>query len=443
MLEALRAGIWAGPAQARKVAAAARSLPRAAGSAPEVRDLLLEGYSARFTVGYREAVAPFRAAIAALLADDLDPAMPRRWFSLGIVAAGSLWDDQAMLDISERSVRNVRTLGALSHLPVALFLRAILDALAGRFDDARRRRAEVRELIAASRSPGTVGISSRSDGLLLALGGRPSEARAVGVTQVHESTARGQGWLADVGRHIVAVADMSDGHYDAAVTAALPVIEDDSAFTAEWTLPELVEAATRSGDRDVAARAFETLSERALAAGTPWGLGLRARCQALLADGADAEDAYREAISQLRHSRALVDLARTHLLYGQWLRRAKRRRDARHQLRTAHDMFTAMGAEGFAGQAAAELRASGERAHARGPQATFNLTPREASVAELAAEGSSNNEIAAQLFISPNTVEYHLGKVFRKLHVTSRGQLARRLGTAADDVGQRGGKDDA
>jgi len=172
---------------------------------------------------------------------------------------------------------------------------------------------------------------------------------------------------------------------------------------------------------------FKTLSERTLAAGTPWALGLRARCEALLDEGEHAEDAYLEAISQLRRCRAMVDLARTHLLYGQWLRRAKRRRDARHELRTAHDMFAAMGADGFAERAATELRATGERARARTPETTFDLTPQEARVADLAAGGSSNNEIAAQLFISPSTVDYHLRKVFRKLNVTSRTQLARSL----------------
>jgi DNA-binding CsgD family transcriptional regulator len=265
------------------------------------------------------------------------------------------------------------------------------------------------------------------EGLLLAYRGRTSAARAAGLAQIHESTARGQRWLADEGRSIVAVADVCAGDYEEAVNAARPVIDDDPSLTAEATLPELIEAATRSGNREAAFGAFETLSERALAAGTPWALGLRARCRALMDDSGQAEDAYTESISQLQQCRAIVDLARTRLLYGQWLRRANRRRNARQQLRAAHDMFAAMGADGFAEQAATELRATGERARARVPQTTFDLTPREGRVAELAAEGSSNNQIAAQLFISPRTVEYHLAKVYRKLNVTSRSQLTRRL----------------
>src|SRR5262249_14485091 len=151
------------------------------------------------------------------------------------------------------------------------------------------------------------------------------------------------------------------------------------------------------------------------------------RCQALLDEDSTAEAAHVEAISQLKRSRAALDLARAHLLYGQWLRRVKRRRDARRQLRIADDMFQAMGAEGFAEQAGSELRATGERARARTPGTELDLTPQEARVAKLAADGATNNEIAEQLFLSPRTVDYHLGKVFRKLGVTSRTQLAHQL----------------
>lgn len=352
-----------------------------------------------------------------------------RCFELGASAASSLWDDQAFHDIGERWVQSARTQGAFASLPVALGFLAVSDWLAGHFDDADERLAEMSDLMAASQSPPILGIRSHSVGLVLAYRGRTSEARAAGVAQMHESTTRGQRWLAGNGRYIIALAEVCSRNYEAAVNAALPVIEDDLFLTAEATLPELIEAATRSGNRGAAARAFSTLSERALAAGTPWALGLRARCQALLDGGRNAEDAYLESISQLKRCRAVVDLARTQLLYGEWLRRANRRRDARQQLHTAHDMFSAMGADGFASQAAAELRATGERARTRAPQTNFDLTPRETRVAELAAEGQSNNQIAEQLYISPRTVEYHLGKVYRKLNVTSRSQLALRLAT--------------
>jgi DNA-binding CsgD family transcriptional regulator len=255
-----------------------------------------------------------------------------------------------------------------------------------------------------------------------------AEARAAGAAQVRESTERGQGGPADIGRSIIALADVCAGDYDAAIDVATTVVRNDSAFVTEMVLLELIEAAWLSDRRDEAASAFGILSERALAAGSPWAIGVRARCQALLRDGdLAAEDSYLEAISHLRRSRAAFELGRAHLQYGEWLRRAKRRRDARVQLRAAHARFDAMGAQAFAERAAGELAATGERALPRTMAATFDLTPQEARVAALAADGATNNQIAAQLFVSPRTVEYHLSKVFTKLGVSSRAQLARRL----------------
>jgi DNA-binding CsgD family transcriptional regulator len=434
MLLALQAAIWAGPAQTREIARAARVFPRVPEASASVGDLLLEGYSARFTLGYQAAVQPFRAAVTALLADDLDPAVGLRWFALGTAAAGSLWDDQATFDLSDRWVKMARAAGAFTTLPVALAFHAVSESMAGHFREADTRWALVLEMLTISRGPGVLGVNSRSSGLLLAYRGHLTEARATGLAQVRESAERGQGGPADIGRYIVALADLFGGDYAAAMSYAQTVIENDPAYTAEGALPELIEAAVRAGDREVAATAHKTLSERTLAAGTPWALGLRARCEALLAEGADAEGSYQESISQLKRCRMAVDLARTHLLYGQWLRRAKRRRDARQELRTAHEMFAAMGADRFAERAAAELRATGERARARAPETAVDLTPQETRVADLAASGASDSEIAAQMFISPSTVDYHLRKVFRKLNVTSRTQLAGRLlsGPAAD-----------
>ncbi len=420
MLLALQAAIWAGPAQTREIARAARVFPRVPRTPASVSDLLLEGYSARFTLGYQASIPPFRAAVTALVADDLDPAVGLRWFALGAAAAGSLWDDQATFDLSDRWEKMARAAGAFTTLPVALAFHTASETMAGHFREADTRWAMMLEVLTVSSGPGVLGVNSRSNGLLLAYRGHLTEARATGLAQVRESAARGQGGPADIGRYIVAMADLFGGDYAAAMSYAQTVIEDDPAYTA--------------GDYEAAATAHKTLSERALAAGTPWALGLRARCEALLAEGADAEGCYLESISQLKRTRMAIDLARTHLLHGQWLRRAKRRRDTRHELRTAHDMFAAMGADWFAKQAAAELRATGERACARTPETAVDLTPQETRVADLAAAGASDSEIAAQLFISPSTVDYHLRKVFRKLNVTSRTQLAGRLlsGPAAD-----------
>jgi DNA-binding CsgD family transcriptional regulator len=427
LLAALRAAAWAGPAEIRKVASAMVPPARPAGSALRATDLLVAGYQARYTKGYIAAVTPLRAALRALAADDLDARTGLECFGPGAVAAGSLWDDQALLDITDRWLRLSRKLGALTELLFALDFRGMADSLAGHLDLASDRWTEMRELMAATHTSGTPGLASRGPGLLQALQGKTAQPAAAAQAQIREATARGQDGAADYGRYIAAIADLSSGQFEAALDAASRVVRDDIAFTTEQALPELIEAAIRAGQHDAAARAFDILAQRTTAAGTPWALGLRARCQALLADSNSAEDAYNEAISHLQDSHAALDLARAHLLYGQWLRRAKRRIDARHHLRTAHTMFQNIGADGFAVQAASELRASGERARARTPETELDLTPQETRVAALAGDGATNSEIAAQLFISPGTVEYHLAKVFRKLGITSRTQLASQL----------------
>ena len=424
LLAALNAAMWAGRPETSKIATIT---PPSPSSTPGVSDLLLAGYRARLTRDYDAAAAPLHAAVETLRTADLDPVPRMMWFDMGFGAAGCLWDDQALIDISGRWVRVARKRGAMNMLPMALGSRAFVGSVTGRFDQAADCWTEMRELTAAGLNPGVFGINSRSEGLLLAYRGEITKAREAGLAQIREATARGQGLLADIGRSIIAIADNRAGQFEAAVDAALPVVQDGTAFTAEATLPELIEAAVRSDQPEVARSAFANLAVRTRAAGTPWAHGIGARCRALLEDGSDAEAAYLEAISQLGLSHAVVDLARAHLLYGQWLRRTKRRRDARHQLRTAEDMFHAMGAAGFAEQAASELRASGERARARTPKTEFDLTVQEARVAKLAADGATNGEIAEQLFISPSTVDYHLGKVFRKLGVRSRTELAHRL----------------
>jgi DNA-binding CsgD family transcriptional regulator len=192
-------------------------------------------------------------------------------------------------------------------------------------------------------------------------------------------------------------------------------------------LPELIEAAVRTGNPGMAGEAVDRLTETARAGGTEHGLGIEARSRALLSEGEAAEGYYREAISRLGHSRRRPELARAHLLYGEWLRGERRRSEARDELRTALEMFAAMGMEAFAGRARVELRATGERARPRGPGAPAVLTPQEAQIARMVAGHLTNREIAARLFISASTVEYHLRKIFRKLGVTSRTQLARTL----------------
>jgi DNA-binding CsgD family transcriptional regulator len=427
MTAAMRVAIWAGPVETKEIATAAAALPPAVRAEPRVCDLLLDGFTARFTAGYNAAIEPFRAALRVTRSDVPGRVIELRWCEMCVIAALSIWDADSVIDITNRLLRAARSQGALAVLPDALALQATADCVTGRLADAQDRWTEMREIIAASRSATVVGLDSLSEGMALVYTGRIAEARAVGAARIRESTSRGQGGVADAGRAIVAMADVWAGDYSAAMDAAAAVVQDDVPFIAEATLPELIEAAARSGRSSEAMSAFDNLSERALAVGTPEALGIRSRCAALLDEGEGAEASYQQAISHLERGRAAVELARAHLQYGEWLRRGKRKRDARRELRTARDMLDAMGAKGFAARAAAELLATGERARSRTPAATLDLTAQEARVAGLAAEGETNNQIAAELFISPRTVEYHLSKVFTKLGVSSRAQLARHI----------------
>ncbi len=216
--------------------------------------------------------------------------------------------------------------------------------------------------------------------------------------------------------------------YDDALAAAEQASEDPrELWFSNFGLIELIEASSRTGRNERAAEALEILAESTRASGTPWALGVEARSRALLADGDQAEKLYREAIDRLEPTRLRVDLARALLLYGEWLRRERRRVDAREALRVAYDHFSSCGMEAFADRARIELRATGEHVRERSVDTIDQLTPQEAQVSRLVAQGNTNREIAAQLFISPSTVEYHLGKVFRKLDVKSRTQLASRI----------------
>jgi DNA-binding CsgD family transcriptional regulator len=217
------------------------------------------------------------------------------------------------------------------------------------------------------------------------------------------------------------------GRYEEALAAAQRATEHEDLGVFGWALVELVEAGVRSGTREVAASAFDRLSERTHASATDWALGIEARSRALLSDSQSAGPLYWEAIERLARSRIALHLARAHLLYGEWLRRERRRTDAREQLRTAHEMFITMGADGFAERTRRELQATGETARKRSVETRSELTPQETQVAQLARDGLSNPEIGARLFISPSTVQYHLRKVFMKLDINSRMHLARAL----------------
>jgi ATP/maltotriose-dependent transcriptional regulator MalT len=219
---------------------------------------------------------------------------------------------------------------------------------------------------------------------------------------------------------------------DAARSARQATSSPVGFWVSEWALPELVEAAMRVGDMELARDALERLAATTQPAGTDFALGIEARSRALLRDGSAADNLYRQAIKSLNRTQLRPELARAHLLYGEWLRRENRRVDAREQLRAAHEMFSRMGAAAFAERARRELSATGETVRKRTVETLGELTTQEAQVARLAAQGRTNPEIAALLFLSPRTVEYHLHKVFPKLGISSRRELRRVLPAAED-----------
>ena len=430
LLEAMAAAIYfrrpGSLQEPRQVALAARAAP----PVPErtTADLLLDGFAARFTDGYEAAVPDFRRAITALRAS-----ADVRWFMLGCLAAGELWDLDGWHDLASRWVALARQRGALTTLPVALLLLLNgAEVSAGRLSATEAIHQEAAEISAATGNPGLMGTATRRDDLLSAWRGREAETRAGAAAREREELERGVGGGSVIASYALTVLEIGLGHYQAALPHAWRVYQDDLYFGC-FVLPEVVEAAARAGDHEAASAALDRLERRATASGTPHALGLLARSQALMAQADDAEGRYLEAIAQLGASMARPDLARAHLLYGEWLRRQRRRPEARAQLRTALDMLGAMGLDAFAGRARAELAALGERLseHGQDPAAERpreRLTAQEERIARLVAGGASNSDAAAQLFLSPSTIDYHLRKVFRKLGVTSRTQLVRALG---------------
>jgi DNA-binding CsgD family transcriptional regulator len=269
--------------------------------------------------------------------------------------------------------------------------------------------------------------------VLAAWRGKEQQTSEVIEASIRDATTRGEERVITQAEYATAVLRNGLGHYRVALAAVQGASQYEELLSV-WLLPELVEAAARSGERQLAAAALQRLAERTRASGTDCGLGIEARFRALLSEAEVAERLYREAIDRLSGTRAATDLARARLLFGEWLRRERRRLEARRQLRTAHELFTSMGAEAFAERAARELLATGERARRRTVETASQLTAQEAQIARLAYEGHSNSEIGARLFISPRTVEYHLHKVFSKTYFSSRSQLVRVLPVSAEQV---------
>jgi DNA-binding CsgD family transcriptional regulator len=428
LLEAFEAAHWAGSlttgAGMPEVARAARAAPRLPSPLAPAPALLLDGLSTLLTAGHRAGVPLLRRAITALAAAELRPDDGLRWLGLGSYAAGELFDDDAVRVLTTRWVDLARAQGALTTLPTALAFSGGYEVFAGRFSAADARFEEGRQISAATGNPGVVGATAPQQLLLVAWRGHESETRALAASLIRDATGRGQGKVVAFCNAATTVLELGLGNYDAALASALSVTADDPFYLGTQVLADLVEAAARTGSSDAAGLALERLAGRAAVSGTDLAKGMLARSRALLAGGADAERLYQAAVDRLKRTDAAPQLARAYLLYGEWLRRRRRRRDARDTLRVAHELFQAIGAHAFAERARNELLATGERARKRSVETLDDLTPREVQIARLASEGARNPEIAAQLFISPSTVAYHLRKVYRKLGINSRNELA-------------------
>jgi DNA-binding CsgD family transcriptional regulator len=425
-LEALLAAMWDGglnsPGGVRGAAEAARAAPPGP-DPPRAVDVLLDALALRFTQGYAAAPALTRA-LQLLLDLNVGTDEARRWLRLASgrvsqIIALDLWDAESLHALAAGQIQVARDTGALVHLQFALNYLARTHILASEPAMAAQLIEEDRLIADVTGNPPLADTAM----MLAAWRGQEAQASELVEATLQEATARGLGRLVDFAAYANSVLYNGLGRHDAARDAAQRAFERDQLGYGPLIVPELAEAAARTGDMAPVRAALEWLSERTRVTRTAWALGIQARVRALLSDGEAAENCYRESIDHLGRTRVRVELARAHLLYGEWLRGQNRRADAREQLRAAYQMLTAMGADGFAERAARELRATGERVRSRTTETPAQLTAREAQIARLAGDGLSNPEIAAQLFMSPRTVEYHLHKVFSKLDIGSRSQL--------------------
>ncbi len=426
-LEVLAAGLYGGRIVSgtvlREAATAARAAP-AAPQPPSPIDLLMDGLALLITEGYAASAPPLKRAVSAFCSEDISAEEALRWLWSVCSTAVRLWDDRSWDLLLSRYVALARDTGALGALPVALNQRAGLFVFQGDFAAAAALIDEAAAITDATASR----LPPYSAVILAAYRCREREFTDLVEACTDEASSQRDGRGPALLDWVTAVFYNSVGRYRDALSAAQRASEDPFELVfSMWGRVELIEATVRNGTPEQAADALERLSQATDASGGDWALGIHAYARALLSEGEAADRLYREAIERLGRTSIRTSLARAHLIYGEWLRRQQRRSDAREQLRIAHQMFTAMGAEGFAERARRELLATGETARKRSVENAGKLTVQEAQVAELAREGLSNLEIGARLFISPRTVEYHLGHVFTKLGINSRMQLHRAL----------------
>jgi DNA-binding CsgD family transcriptional regulator len=446
-LESIWAAICASnlgrPGGARQAAQAARAAPPSPGP-PGAMDVLLDAVTLRFTEGYAAAAATLTRAFELLVALEADAGEARPWFWLaggraGTMIAQELWDFESWYAVAAHQVQAARDAGALVHLQFALNFLAQVHILRGELDATARLTEEDRLIAQAT---GNLPVTYAAM-MLAAWRGREHETSELVELTTWWATSQGTGVLAGLAASASAVLANSLGRYDTARDAAWKVFERDDMAFGPVVVAELAEAAARTGEVTLVRAALDWLSERTRVTRTAWALGIEARIRALFSEGEAADRFYQESLSRLGRTRIRAELARSHLLYGEWLRRQGRRTQAREQLRTAYQMLEEMGMAAFAERARRELRATGETARKRTAPAVRTagastaLTAQEVQVARLARDGLSNPEIGARLFISPRTAQYHLGSVFTKLGISSRSQLGYVLPVDPNTAGPR------
>jgi DNA-binding CsgD family transcriptional regulator len=417
------AGALAGAGGLLAVSRAASAAPRPAGPL-RPSDLLLDAYAALITDGRAAAAPMLRRALSAFVGSEASAEEGLRWGWLFPTAPVVLWDDASWHAGAVRQLQLERDAGALARLPFDLTALAMLVGWSGDFAGAASLIAEG-DVVAEATGTLFPPIAAM---LLAALRGREAEARTSIDATIASATGGGQGVAIQSACWVAAVLYNGLGRYEEALVSARRASDDTPELhVSTWALVELIEAATRSGHAQLAASGVERLVVATRVGGTDWALGIEARSRALLSEGEAADALYREAIDRLRRTRFRPELARAHLLYGEWLRGQNKRIEAREQLRTAHQMFDRIGMEAFARRTERQLLATGERTRKRTVETTDQLTAQELQVARMARDGLSNPEIGGRLFISPRTVKYHLQKVFTKLEISSRGELDRVL----------------
>ncbi|HEY1970776.1 MAG TPA: LuxR C-terminal-related transcriptional regulator [Pseudonocardia sp.] len=426
-LDAWSAALFAGPLVTTGSLLDVSRAARSAGPSPEpvrASDLLLDGLALLFTEGRDAAVPMLERAATAFASAHIPVEEVLRWGWLATAAAAAVWDFPTCRAVATRQVEVARASGALAVLAVGVNVLGQVVALAGDFGGAVSLIAEARAVTEATETH----VASYGMLVFSALLGREDEAFPLIDATIERATAEGQGIAVQYAHWARSVVLNALGRYEEALTSAEQASDDTpELFVAAWALSERVEAATRSGKAGPAAEALKRLTEQTRGIGTGWALGVEARARALLSEGETAEGCYREAVDQLGRTDLRPDLARAHLLYGEWLRREGRRVDARVQLRRAHHMFSSIGMEAFAERTRRELLATGEIVRKRTVETHNELTQQEKQIALMVRDGLSNPEVGARLFISPRTVEWHLRKVFAKLAIRSRKGLATAL----------------